>query len=90
MPPPPDEFHVVGDVEVSNPGVEVLLTPRIPQGINPRILLLDLVLVQRPGIWPQIVVTRRARYDKINGDYDRVNIFLNDAVIADIPVDIVQ
>jgi hypothetical protein len=90
MPPPPDEFHVVGEVQVSNPGVEVVLTPRVPQGINPRILLLDLVLVQRPGIWPQIVVTRRAEYHQINGDYERVNIFLNNGVIADIPVDVVH
>ena len=45
MPPPPDDFHVIGEVEVANPGVKAELTKRIPQGINQKILLLDLHLV---------------------------------------------
>lgn len=56
MPPKPDTFHMVGEVQVPNPGVEVLLAPRTPQGINPQTLLLTLLLVQRAGVWPQLVV----------------------------------
>ena len=64
MPPGPTTFHVVGEVEVPNPGVEVFLVPKVPQGISKDILLLDLVLVQRPGIWPQLVMWKRADYEK--------------------------
>ena len=45
MPPKPDDFHVVGEVFVANPGIETLLCVKEPQGINPNILLLDLHLI---------------------------------------------
>ena len=90
MPPKPDEFHVVGEVQVPNPGVDVLLAPRLPQGINPRILLLDLILIQRPGNWTQLLVWKQARYDKLNAKYESVQIFFGADVIATMPVDIVQ
>jgi hypothetical protein len=87
MPPPPDDFHVVGEVYVPNPGVDPFLTPKNPQGINPQILLLDLYLIQRPGIWPQVFVWKQARYDKIGGArYTQVQVFCGDELIADIPV----
>ncbi|MEP3477832.1 MAG: hypothetical protein ABJZ55_01165 [Fuerstiella sp.] len=90
MPPKPDRFHVVGEVQVPNPGVDVLLSPRVPQGINPKILLLDLHLNQRPGIWPQIVVWKPVRYEKINVDYESVEIFYDGVSTIQIPVEIVQ
>ena len=64
MPPPPDVLHVRGQVEVPNPGVDVFLNRRNPQGTNPTILLLDLVLVQQPGQWPQVLVTKLATYEE--------------------------
>lgn len=92
MPPPPDELHVVGEVYVPNPGVDPFLTPRTPQGINPKILLLDLYLIQRPGIWPQVFVWKQARYDKIvrGMQYTQVQVFCGDEVIADVTVEEVQ
>lgn len=90
MPPKPSTFHVVGEVQVPNPGVEVLLVPRTPQGINPKILLLNLILVQRSGLWPHLVVWKRAHYEKVNADYASVQIFSGDEVIADVPVEIVR
>lgn len=89
MPPPPNEFHVVGDVLVSNPGIKALLIPKVPQGINPTILLLDLVLVQQPGFWPQVMTWAEARYDKIvkENPYKAVQIFSGDKAIAEVPVD---
>jgi hypothetical protein len=90
MPPKPDVFHVVGEVQVSNPGVDVLLAPRNPQGINPKILLLDIHLHQRSGIWPQVVVWKQARYEKVNANYESVQIFYCNDVIANIPVDIIS
>ena len=90
MPPKPNTFHVVGEVQVPNPGVDVLLVPRTPQGINPKILLLNLILVQRSGLWPHLVVWKRAHYEKVNADYESVQIFSGDEVIADVPVEIVR
>ena len=37
---------------------------REPQGINPAILMLDLHLVQKPGMWPQVLAVAHARYDR--------------------------
>ena len=50
MPPKPDGLHVIGEVFANNAGVQAELRVREPQGINPDILLLDLHLVQRPGM----------------------------------------
>jgi hypothetical protein len=86
QPTGPPRFHVVGEVQVPNPGVHALLVPKSPQGINPSILLLDLYLKQDPGIWPQVVVWVPARYDKQPGYYRQVQIFYDEQVIADIPV----
>lgn len=86
QPPGPARFHVTGEVLVPNPGVHPLLVPKTPQGINPTILLLDLLLKQEPGIWPQIVVWMPARYDKQPAYYRQVQIFFGQQVIADLPV----
>ena len=92
MPPPPNDFHVIGDVLVPNPGVMALLTPKEPQGINPTILLLDLVLIQRPGFWPQVMTWIEAGYDKTvpGSPYKSVQIFSDDTAIAEVPVEEVQ
>ncbi len=88
-PPAPHDFHVVGEVYVTNPGVEPILVPKVPQGINPQILLLDLVLCQRTGRWPKVFVWKPVRYDKVLRArlYTEVNVFCDAKGIADIPVD---
>lgn len=65
MPPKPDDLHVMGDILVGNPGVQPTLTMREPQGINPTILMLDLHLVQQPGMWPQVMTCASARFDRV-------------------------
>lgn len=92
MPPPPDDFHVIGDVLVPNPGVKAFLTPKVPQGTNPTILLLNLVLVQQSGVWPQVKTWVEARYDKVvfQSAYEIVQIFSGDETIAEAPVKPVQ
>ncbi|MEQ9403924.1 MAG: hypothetical protein RIM99_10080 [Cyclobacteriaceae bacterium] len=88
MPPGPPSFYVKGLVQVSNPGVFAQLVYKVPQGINPDILLLDLVLIQRPGIWPRPLTWVEARYHSTGVDlkYTDVNIFCGDQLIAEIPV----
>ncbi|RNJ50450.1 hypothetical protein [Methylocystis hirsuta] len=94
MPPPPDDFHVIGKVLVPNPGVLAQLCFKEPQGINPAILLLDLHLVQQPGMWPQVMTWATARYDEIlppgRAKYSEVEVFFENASIARIKVDIVS
>ena len=91
MPPKPDDFHVTGEILVGNPGIQTQLCVREPQGNNPNILLLDLHLFQRPGMWPQVMTWVQARYDRIltpgSLKYEQVEIFLDNESIAQISVD---
>jgi hypothetical protein len=87
--PYPNRFHVIGEVLVPNPGVNTLLLQKVPQGINPNIFLLDLILVQQQGVWPQVTTWVEARYDKFltGSSYNLVQIFFDDTPIAEIPVE---
>lgn len=91
MPPKPDDFHVVGDVLVGNPGIVAKLVKREPQGINPQVLLLDLLLVPTPGVWPQVMTWTQARYDEIIGPggirYTDVQVFHDGVAIATLKVE---
>jgi hypothetical protein len=91
MPPEPDDFHVIGEVYVGNPGVQAELHVKEPQGINPDVLLLDLHLVQRTGMWPQVMTWVQCRYDTVllkgTPQYTDVEIHLDGAVIATAKVD---
>jgi hypothetical protein len=62
MPPKPDYINVAGQVVVENPGVDAVLTRRIPPGINPTILTLDLRLVKGTGFVPQVISLAEAKY----------------------------
>jgi len=90
MPPPPNHFHVVGEVFVANPGVEAVVAVKEPQGTNPAILLLDLHLTQKPGMWPQVMTWIQARYDKtltpVGPRYAEVQVFGSDGLLARMPV----
>jgi hypothetical protein len=92
MPPPPDALHVRGEVEVSNPGVEVFLLKKQPQGINPAIILLDLFLFQRPGLWPALVVNKPAVYEEVGPSlsYQTAEILYQNQGIASVPIEIIQ
>lgn len=64
-------LSVAGKLLVSNPGITVELTYAIPQGINPTILILEANLVQRPGMWPQVMTWKEAVYRSGPIDYDQ-------------------
>lgn len=89
MPPKPDDFHVTGWVEVGNPGIEPHLIYRTPQGINPDIIILDLVFEQKPGFWPQVVVWKQVRYDETPSyrNYTLADIHNNGKSIAEVKVE---
>jgi hypothetical protein len=94
MPPPPNHLHVVGDVFVGNPGVEALLTMKEPQGTDPAVLLLDLHLVQRPGMWSPVMTWIQARYDRTlppgGPRFVGVQVLLNDSQLARMSVHFMQ
>ena len=88
MPPGPNHLHVVGDVLVSNPGVLAVLTMREPQGTNPKILILDLSLVQQPGMWPAVMSHAQSRFDRFlpsgPSPYQSVEVYLGATKIVTI------
>lgn len=93
MPPKPYVLHVIGDVLVSNPGVLPIITMREPQVNNPTVLMLDLHLVQQPGMWPQVMTCASARFDRVmppeSPNYQSIEIFCEGeriALIDNIPV----
>jgi hypothetical protein len=92
MPPPPDTLHVRGEVEVSNPGVHVALFKKQPQGFNPQIILLELFLIQQPGIWPDVVTIKPAAYEEVGQSlsYTNAEVFQQGETVASMPVQIVQ
>ena len=92
MPPKPDDLHVTGQVEVPNLGVVAELIYRVPQGINEKYLLLDLVLIQKPGFWPQIPTLATARYDQTPpmAEYESVEVFCGTNSVATMKVEVVH
>ena len=84
-PPGPAMLIITGKVIVPSPAYAARLVPASPQGFNPRILLLHLVIertTDRPV--PQILVERAVRLEA-SPNYDRVTIL---EAGLDIPVTI--
>jgi hypothetical protein len=90
MPPPPHQFHVKGEVLAPNPGYKAELRPKTPQGFNPEILLLEVILTQQEGMWPQVLTWIECRYDKTLSDtstrYSEVTVFYKDAILTSVKV----
>jgi hypothetical protein len=66
-PPRPFELYVRAKVTVGDPGHRAHLEPG-RQGINPKILVLDVVIEKLPGTWPEVVTQIDAIYE--DGDYE--------------------
>lgn len=64
MPPAPS-FIVTGEVEAPTPGWSVTLTPAVPQGINPDILILELNATRPSGPTIQIPTLIPVRYQQV-------------------------
>ena len=90
--PPGPTLYVTGEVETSGGNIVPVLKPAVPQGINPKILILDLTLLDthRPGI--AVVDYRTAWYsqDVTPGQYSQVQINWEGAEIKSIDVEIVH
>src|SRR4029077_6946324 len=79
---------VSGDVQVTATNLTPKLTVHVPQGINPRILLLDLTIVSSGGIGAPIVFYKSVHYQRVTSgrQYDEVDILFNDKIIKRIKV----
>jgi len=92
MPPNPNGFHVTGSILVPHPGVKASLKDSVPQGFNPKILLLDLIVEAIPGYWPAVMTWINVRRDEVfegNG-YDSIQIFLKGQSIGGADVEIIS
>ena len=86
-PPGKPRLVVAGEVTVANPEVIAFLHERVPQGFNPRILLLELSYWQRPGAWTQAVTNRPVALVTSSTAYDGVEIHSGSAVVATMTVE---
>ena len=79
---------VTGDVQVTATNLDPVLSVHQPQGINPRILLLDLKIVSRGGFGGQIVFYKHVMFLRpTSGDqYDEVDILWEGRIIKRIRV----
>lgn len=79
---------VRGDVQVTATNQTPKLTVHTPQGINPRILLLDLSIVSSGGIGAPIVFYKSVHYTKQTSghQYDEVDILFGGKIIQRIKV----
>ena len=58
-------------------GLVAMLKPAVPQGINPKILLLELSLATLPGVWPAVLMPIPACYVQApykKGQYESVQV----------------
>lgn len=68
---------VEGVYSNGGPGVVAVVTPATPQGINPKILILDVKVGTLPGVWPAILTPIPASYvakDYKAGTYNSIHI----------------
>jgi hypothetical protein len=74
-PPAPPVLTVAGECEFPTAGYSVELRRHEPQGINPRDLLLDLVVHEPTGPVAQVITTVEARYEEeTDFEYESVTI----------------
>lgn len=73
--PAPPVLTVAGECEFPTAGYSVELRRYEPQGINPRDLLLDLVVHEPTGPVAQVITTVEARYEEeTDFEYESVTI----------------
>lgn len=78
---------VEGIVANGGPGKVALVAPAVPQGVNRKILLLELKFATLPGIWPAVVTPIPAHYVQApykKETYDSVQVRYPDGTVISI------
>ncbi|CAN5906803.1 hypothetical protein BH23PLA1_BH23PLA1_36090 [soil metagenome] len=73
------KLHVAGIIKgAGSPGEVPYLVPANPQGINLRILILEVKRVELPGPWPDVLVDLPTSYQQagVAGEYDSIQVRL--------------
>jgi hypothetical protein len=83
------EITVGGEVEVTATNYVPKLSLHKPQGINPRVLMLDLTIENDRGFGGQVMMYKPVVNTQPTGgrDYDEVSILFDGAIIERIKVD---
>lgn len=89
QPPGPSKLIVIGKVVTNGGNFVPRLTERVPQGINPTILLLDLTIENTGGVGTTDVAPRDVRFEKAagKGAYTSVEIHADGDLCQTIIVD---
>ena len=81
-PPGPKTLHVTGKCKFPTGGYSVELKPAEPQGINPKIYILDKIVNTPTKPVPDVITTVEVRYDeKTETEYDQVHIRPDDVTL---------
>ena len=83
------QITVTGEVELSETGTTAELKEHTPQGINPRILLLDLVIHRQGGIHGHIAWFEKLTFKKKSSgsEYDEVDILYGGEIVQRVKVE---
>lgn len=75
QPPTPHSIRVSGKPCMPSANYEPVLTRAVPQGINPRVLLLDLTAADTGGVGADVLRRAPVTYEETsNQEYDQVQI----------------
>ena len=86
MPPTVAPVRVTGECEFPTQGYRVELKRKEPQGINPRILMLERIIHEPDGAVADVVTIEQVEYvDDGNTEYDQVHI-VNEDVLLNVEV----
>jgi hypothetical protein len=84
MPPRPAHLTVRGKCTFPTPGYGVTLKKRVPQGVNPSILLLDKIVTRPTGPEPDVVTTISVTpYEEVT-DYRYKQVEISDGTKIDV------
>ena len=84
MPPGPKMLYVTGECTFPTAGYSVELKPATPQGINPKIYILEKIVHKPTGPAAPVITTVPVRYEeKTDTEYDQVHL-LPDGVTIDV------
>jgi hypothetical protein len=78
------ELRVTGDVTEPTTGWKVSLERTAPQGINPKILLLNLVEVKPTGAAGDVVTTHHVRYEENPAQVEYTQVTIEGAFTIDV------
>jgi hypothetical protein len=75
MPPGPKKLYVSGECKFPTTGYSVELNPAVPQGINPKIYILEKTVHKPQGGSADVITVVKVRYEEqTDTEYDQVQI----------------